>query len=581
MNQANKYTFSIVSLAEDNEPLATIQRNKEWVGYGTDNRLPTGYFNYVNYLYKNSSLNYALISGIVDRIYGEGLSTYSRNIVGLAKFNAFFNKEEQKKFILDVYQQGNGALQITTDRAGRLVDIEHMPINTILPNKADEDGNINAYWYSANWDEHRKKEFTPIEIKAWNPEETKAGNFIYYYRNYAPDSFYFGTPSWLGGTKWVEMDIELANYHLSNIKSGFSGATIIQFNNGVPDPMERMELERLFKQKFTGTHGEKLVFLYNESKEMAAEIHNAPLPEADKQYEQMATQIRDNILVAHKITSPMLLGIRQATGLGNNADEIRVANDLFQNTVIKPIQNDIIDFYDPILRYMEASSKLYYKPFKPITEEPQPQVTQELKMSAEESPFKIMSEDEAEWINSELDNLGESEQELLNDGFVCVSEEDCDGDDELSVKMSQINLQSAWGVTPNNPSKYDVENKDKTGMWLVRYQYDLAKKLKQKGEADTIDTSRPFCITQMDNAKNGNRVYKRELIENLSNPDFGSYNLFWYKGSYNCRHVWKRKLFFKSYDESKAKPVGNVPYVANRLSDKRATTQNNPVKRWA
>ena len=87
--------------------------------------------------------------------------------------------------------------------------------------------------------------------------------------------------------------------------------------------------------------------------------------------------------------------------------------------------------------------------------------------------------------------------------------------------MSQVNLSNdldAWGVTPNKPSKYDVENKDKTGMWLVRYQYDLAKKLKQKGEADTIDTSRPFCITQMDNAKNGNRVYKRELIENLSNP---------------------------------------------------------------
>ena len=117
------------------------------------------------------------------------------------------------------------------------------------------------------------------------------------------------------------------------------------------------------------------------------------------------------------------------------------------------------------------------------------------------------------------------------------------------------------------------------GMWLVRYQYSLAKQLERKGEPDLIDTSRNFCITQIDNAKNGNRVYKRELIENLSNPDFGSYNLFWYKGSYNCRHVWKRKLFFKSYDEPKARPVGNVPYVANRVNDKRATTKNRPVKR--
>jgi hypothetical protein len=493
----NKYEFSIVNLQEDNEPLASIQKNKEWVGYGTDQRLPTGYFNYINYLFKNSSLNYALITGIADRIYGEGLHTYSRDKIGLAKFKAVFNKEEQKKFILDVYEQGNGALQLTTDRAGRIIEVEHMPINTLLPNKADEDGN-----------------------------KPKAGNFIYYYRNYCPDSFYFGTPSWLGGTKWAEMDIEMANYHLSNIKSGFSGATIVQFNNGIPDPMERMQIEKLFKDKFTGTHGEKIVFMYNDSKERSAEIYNAPLPEADKQYEQMATQIRDNILVAHKVTSPMLLGIRQATGLGNNADEIRTANDLFQNTVIKTIQNDLIDFYDPILQYMELSSALYYMPFKPVSSEPKVEVVESVKMS-EQSPFKILTEEESDWLNAELDNLGESEEDLLGDGFICVDEQDCEGDDELSVKMAQVELMSAWGVNPDNLSKYDVQAKDKSGVWLVRYQYDLARPLKQRGEPAIIDTSRKFCNHQIDNAKNGNRVYKREVLENLNNPEFGSYNVFW------------------------------------------------------
>ena len=574
----NKYEFSIVNLQEDNEPLASIQRNKEWVGYGTDQRLPTGYFNYINYLYKNSSLNYALISGIADRIYGQGLFTHSRDKIGLAKFKAVFNKEEQKKFILDVYEQGNGALQLITDKTGRIKEVEHMPINTLLPNKADEDGLIPSYWYSANWDDHRKQEFKPIEIEAWNPDKPKAGNFIYYYRNYAPDSFYFGTPTWLGGVKWAEMDIELANYHLSNIKSGFSGATIVQFNNGIPDPHERMQIEKLFKDKFTGTHGEKIVFMYNDSKERSAEIYNAELPDADKQYEQMATQIRDNILVAHKVTSPMLLGIRQATGLGNNADEIRTANELFQNTVIKPIQNDLIDFYDPILQYMELSSALYYMPFKPVQDAPEVQM-KEVRMAAEPTPFKILTEEESEWLNAELDALGESEDDLLNDGFNCIDEQDCEGDDELSVKFANVELMSAWGVNPDNLSKYDVQAKDKSGVWLVRYQYDLAKELKNRGESEIIDTSRKFCKHQIDSAKNGNRVYKREVLENLNNPEFGSYNVFWYKGSYNCRHVWKRKIYFKSYDDNQTRPVGNVPYVANRVNDTRATTKNRPVKR--
>ena len=189
MSQPNKYEFSIVNLQEENRPEAAIQRNKEWVGYGLDQRSPTGYFSYINYLFKNSSLNYALITGISDRIYGEGLGTKSNEVVGLAKFKAVFNKEQQKRFILDVYQQGNGALQIVTDRAGRIASVEHLPVQTILPNKANEDGEIESYWYSSNWEEIRKQEYKPVEIEAWNPEETKAGNFIYYYRSYCPDSY--------------------------------------------------------------------------------------------------------------------------------------------------------------------------------------------------------------------------------------------------------------------------------------------------------------------------------------------------------------------------------------------------------
>tara|TARA_R110001632_G_scaffold20343_1_gene60999 strand:- start:173 stop:1909 length:1737 start_codon:yes stop_codon:yes gene_type:complete len=577
MSQANKYEFSIVNLQEENRPEAAIQRNKEWVGYGLDQRSPTGYFSYINYLFKNSSLNYALITGISDRIYGEGLGTKSNEVVGLAKFKAVFNKEQQKRFILDVYEQGNGALQIVTDRAGRISSVEHLPVQTILPNKANEDGEIESYWYSSNWEEIRKQEYKPVEIEAWNPEETKAGNFIYYYRSYCPDSYYFGVPTWLGGTKWAEMDIEIANYHLSNIKSGFSGATIVQFNNGIPDPSERMQIEKLFQQKFTGTHGEKIVFMYNDSKERAADIYNAELPDADKQYEQMATQIRDNILVAHKVTSPMLLGIRQATGLGNNADEIRTANELFQNTVIKPIQNDIIDFYEPILAYMEVSSRLYYKPFLSISEAEVKKDLDLVKMEKEESPFKILNDEEAEWLNGELDKYGEDEKELLENGFEVIETEDCEGDDELKVKDGDYNLAKDWGVNADNLSKYDVKAKDGSGVWLVRYQYALSKKLKNQGEPNLIDTSRNFCIHQIDSAENGNRVFKREVLENLNNPQFGSYNVFWYKGSYNCRHVWQRKLYFKNNETGKAKKVGNVPYVVSRVNDKRATKQNKKV----
>jgi hypothetical protein len=250
---------------------------------------------------------------------------------------------------------------------------------------------------------------------------------------------------------------------------------------------------------------------------------------------------------------------------------------LFNNTVIVPKQNQIVDFYQPILRAIEGSSKLYYIPFTPIGDA-EPDTTVEMKM--EETPkVKVLSDEEQDWLNAELDGLGEDESELLNDGFACVAEDDCEGDDGLSVDFTKIEMLAAWGVNPDNLSKYDVEAKNGEGVWLVRYQYDLAKELKKRGEPAIIDTSRKFCTHQIDSAKNGNRVYKREVLENLNNPEFGSYNIFWYKGSYNCRHVWKRKLYFKSYDTDKTSPVGNVPYVTKKTNDKRATTKNKPVKR--
>ena len=69
-------------------------------------------------------------------------------------------------------------------------------------------------------------------------------------------------------------------YHLSNIKSGFSGATLIQLFNGQPTPQRREELERLFKNKFSGSQGQKIVFMYHNDREEMAEVKNAPIPEA-------------------------------------------------------------------------------------------------------------------------------------------------------------------------------------------------------------------------------------------------------------------------------------------------------------
>jgi hypothetical protein len=72
------------------------------------------------------------------------------------------------------------------------------------------------------------------------------------------------------------------------------------------------------------------------------------------------------IMVAHRIVSPMLLGIKDNTGFGNNADELKTASQLMDNTVIRPFQNLLIKSFDQILAYNDIALDLYFKTLQPI-----------------------------------------------------------------------------------------------------------------------------------------------------------------------------------------------------------------------
>lgn len=99
------------------------------------------------------------------------------------------------------------------------------------------------------------------------------------------------------------------------------------------------------------------------------------------------------------------------------------------------------------------------------------------------------------------------------------------------------------------------------GQWLVRYKYT--------GVRD--DKNREFCAAILDM----DRIYTEEEIKNgLSNPEFGNYSIFDYKGSYGCRHVWKRQIYYEDYADDEVRRVGFVPRVVARLDDEDATTLN-------
>ena len=78
-----------------------------------------------------------------------------------------------------------------------------------------------------------------------------------------------------------------------------------------------------------------------------------PIPQngADDYYTTLNDVVSQKILTAHRITSPMLLGIKSNVGLGNNAEEIETSYRLFLNTVVLPYQQSILAVLEGLLEF--------------------------------------------------------------------------------------------------------------------------------------------------------------------------------------------------------------------------------------
>lgn len=133
--------------------------------------------------------------------------------------------------------------------------------------------------------------------------------------------------------------------------------------------------------------------------------------------------------------------------------------------------------------------------------------------------------------------------------------------DEYNLAMENGGLIELSDTPTDSISKNDLKSKKNNGEWLVRYKYE--------GPRD--EKNRDFCneILMLD------KIYTEEQIKNsLRNNEFGTYNIFDFKGSYGCRHRWDRKIYFASNDDDEVRKVGFVPDVVKRLKDSDAIQLN-------
>jgi len=545
IEKQTKGSVKVVQMSTYTSPNIVERKNKAWVEYGDDNN----YYGYLIDMFHGSPTNNRCIKGIADLIYGQGMEAKrsNRNLPDYVTFKRMFSEHCLRNVAQDLKMLGEGSFQIVRSKdRKKLAKVYHFPIHTLRPAKCNEKGEIEAYYYYPDW-ANIKRGAEPKRIPnfEFNPEAPES---ILVIRPYSTGSFYFSPVDYQGGLQYAELECEIANYHINNIKNGMAPSMLINFNNGEPPEEQKTSIENAILNKFSGSSATgKVVISWNDDPNNKADITPVPLSDAHNQYQFLSTESQDKILVAHGITSPLIFGIKNvANGFSSNADELTTGIKIFDNMVIRPFQLMIIEAVNQILAEADINLELYFKPLNPLDGEEIESTsgkmgfTQNTPTLLSSNSIEMSSDDETSWLeflNDKGEILDENEWELIDTAI--VNDEELDG--------HQYNFFQSF-ADPNEKS-----NDDK-GIYKIRYRY---------GPDSTSKNSRDFC-KQMVGARKGGLVYRREDIVEMGeagiNGQFApkgksSYSIWKFKGGVACHHYWERLTFRRKYKAG----WGNVP----------------------
>jgi hypothetical protein len=553
--------ISIVNLSAYTSPVIQENKKNDFIEYGSDNN----YFQYLIDRYLYSATNGAIITGVANMIYGKGLDALDSNKKPneYAQMKSIIKDADLKKIALERKLLGMAAMQVVMEKK-QVKQVLHFPMQTLRAEKCNDKGQIEAWYYHNDW-KNKKPTEQIRKIPAFgfgNGNEVE----IYVIKPYVSGFDYYSPIDYSGALPYALLEENIADYQINDCQNGFSGTKVINFNNGIPTEEMRDKLKREVLGKLTGARGEKVIVAFNANAESKTTVEDLPLNDAPAHYEYLSKECFEKLIVGHRVTSPMLLGIRTGDGgLGNNADEIKTATLLFDNIVIKPYQLEIIEALDVILAINNISLKLYFKTIQPL--EFIDVSGMDAETMEEETGVKMCSHNLS---NDSIADLLIEKGETLGEEWLIIDETEVDYDteDELDLEIQNINskkestLSKMWqfvttGVAkPTNKSEQD---KVIDGVnFITRYVY-----------SGNLSGQREFCNKMI----NADKVYRKEDIISMGtqvvNAGFGvksadTYSIWLYKGGARCEHKWLRRTYANldgvkiDPTSPKAKPLSNA-----------------------
>ncbi len=479
---------------------STNEQGEQYVQFGADD----SHFQYMLDCYVNSATHGAICNGMILRILGKGLDR--TDVV---------DYEDLKRFVTDRYMMGNASWQKVN---GKLM---HIPVNYLRKHPANDDEKVEYFEYSTEWDQGGSG--TDRKTLPNGQHFPNAPHSIYWTKAYAPNTFYYGLPSFENGLAYAELEIALSKHLNKTVHNSFSVTKIINFNNGaISDDAERRATVRKVKDSVTGENGEPVIVAFNPDKDSAATVDDISVDNAAEKYKYVSEEAQQKLIVSHGITSPLLLGIRDTGGgLGSNKDEMAQADDQLMKYQVEPLQKEI---EESIYKATGQRVKFVNTDVEMVALADQKTALEEFLDCGEDMPngFDLLSSEEVDYeIEEELD-------EILADHFKPTL---------LSRVNKLVEMVSTGKASPKTKSKQDTED------YAVRYRY--TGRTPQSKEAE-----RDFCSAMM----SADKLYRKEDIKAMRNkpvnPGFGikgarTYPIWEMKGGARCSHKWFREVYIK------------------------------------
>jgi hypothetical protein len=360
-------------------PIFEDVKGNEFVQYGytargskEDKEWNNLYPDYLLYLYNRSAKNNAIINSKNKYIVGQGWTFDKQGldynqILNLKAFTKELTKSKiTRDLSLDRTIFGGFACEIITAIKSQKITLSHIDFSKVRQFKTtiDKEGNKSElmYGYTDDWTSKKPEsnnDFETLHPFTWdNSEIDKDKRYIVYYKDYRPDSKEYPLPDYIGAIPYIESDYEISNFVLNNVKNGFSAGYLVNFYNGEPSEDQKKQISNKFDEALTGTdNAGKVVKSFNDDKESGVEITPLGANGQDDRYINLNKQIQGEIFTGHNF-NPAISGITDGNGFNNNAGEIRVASEMFQNTYVSTEQDNLEDFFNAVAHYNGLPEKL-------------------------------------------------------------------------------------------------------------------------------------------------------------------------------------------------------------------------------